>query len=96
MTYTAHRDNRFEYVDDVIRFIEENQCEACYFRKTWYEWGGDFAQDYPMCPEIEAPLSLEEPVAELDDKGSAGVVCSKFKLGDVPPPVDPDQLVLGE
>lgn len=96
LTYTAHRDERFQYVTEVIQFIEENQCEVCRFRKSPAEWDADHAVEYPMCPEIESTLIAEKPVEELDDKGSAGVVCSRFKLGDPPSPVDPDQLVLGE
>lgn len=96
MTYAAHRDERFQYVTDVIGFIEENQCKVCRFRKSEEDWDFDIANDYPMCVEIEGPLSLEEPVQALDDHGSAGVVCSKFALGAPPLPVDPNQLLLGE
>ena len=96
MTYTAHRDHRFEYVTDVMDFIEDNQCKVCRFRKNPNEWDRAHAEEYPMCLEIEPKVITEEPVEELDDAGPLGVVCSLFKLGDPPPPKDPDQLMLGE
>lgn len=93
MTYTPGRDGRFHYLWDLISFIEDNQCEVCYFRKREDE-DGNHAKEYPMCYEIEGQLILEEPVEELEDAGPKGVVCTKFKMGDPPPPTDPNQLEL--
>ena len=97
MSYKPHREYRFHDIWDLIHFIEENQCEACYFRKNPHEHDLQFATDYPMCYEIEGSIMSEEPVEELDDAGDSGVVCKRFKLGDPQPPDDPHQLsLLGE
>lgn len=87
MTYTAHRDYRFEYVGDVIEFIEERQCVTCKFcfDDPWT----------PMCGEISGAIVSEGPVEELDDLGDDGVVCRKYEsLPPEPEPVDEDQLEL--
>jgi hypothetical protein len=96
MTYRPHREVRFHDLWDLIHFIESNQCEACRFRKSPYDFDPNFATEFPMCPEVEADVISEEPVEALDDMGDQGVVCSRFKQGDPPMPEDPDQLVLGE
>lgn len=69
--YTAHRDYRFEYAHDVVHFIEEYQCGNCAFRKT--------DDEDTMCDEIAIGLLLQEPLADLDDKGDAGVVCTRYR-----------------
>lgn len=71
MSYKAHRDHRFEYVWEVMSFIEERQCNSCGFKSD--------RPDYPMCFEIEAELIEEEPVPALDDRGDDGVVCTKYR-----------------
>jgi hypothetical protein len=86
VTYTPHRDERFEYITDLMGFIEENQCTVCYFRSD--------REEYPMCFEIEGQIFTEEPVAELEDVGTQGVVCTKFRLDDPPEPVDTNQIPL--
>lgn len=95
MTYTPSRDSRFEYIEDLITFIEENQCRFCYFRKHPNQGDDpDHAESYPMCYAQEGAVYMEEPMDTLDDKGDDGVVCNLFKLGEPPLPVDPDQLSL--
>lgn len=94
MTYTPRRDERFGDLWQLLHFIEDNQCEACRFRKSPYDFDAQFAEEYPMCPEIEAELISEHEVKDLDDKGQDGVVCTRFKLGDPPSPEDPHQLTL--
>lgn len=83
MTYKATRDHRFEYVWDVMQFIEERQCETCAFKSD--------RDDYPMCFEIEAELISEEPVASLDDRGDDGVVCTRYRNDVLAEEAHPDQ-----
>jgi len=74
VSYTPKRDHRFEYVTDVISFVEERQCNDCVFKSD--------PEDYPMCFEVEGQLLVQDsefaPVAELDDRGEHGVVCVKY------------------
>lgn len=70
MVYIPRRDSRFEYIWDVMTFVEEQQCNSCAFKSD--------REDDPMCFEIEAELIAEEPVEALDDRGSDGVVCMKY------------------
>ena len=83
MTYTAKRDNRFEYVWDVMSFIEANQCWSCAFKSD--------RDGYPMCGEIELPLMEEKPVEALDDAGDDGVVCTKYRDEVLAEQEHPDQ-----
>lgn len=71
MAYRAHRDERFEYAEDVIRFIEKRQCGSCRFKQK----GGDDV----MCADIAVAITLEEKVKCLDDLGDKGVVCRKYE-----------------
>jgi hypothetical protein len=71
--YRPHRDHRFEYVTDVINHIEEIQCGSCVFRED-----GEF----PMCLPISGQLILEEPVEEINDLGSDGLTCTKYRNGE--------------
>lgn len=87
MTYTAHRDYRFEYAVDVIEFIEERQCVTCKFQFD--------DPSIPMCWEISSDILVQEPVEELDDLGNDGIVCRKYELlPPEPETVDEDQLKL--
>jgi len=87
MTYKAHRDYRFEYVGDVIEFIEERQCVTCKFQTD--------DPSMPMCWEFSGAIVCEEPVEELDDLGDDGIVCRKYEpLPPEPEPVDEYQLKL--
>lgn len=76
--------------------IEENQCGTCSFRKNPDD-DGQHALDYPMCYKVEGLIIEHEDVVKpLVRRPDGVVVCTEFKLGDPAPPVDPDQLVLGE
>lgn len=91
--YTPHRDSRFEYVWDVMQFIEENQCRNnCAFSKlNDHDEDKSHAEEYPMCYEIEGAIILEEPVAALDDHGDDGVVCTKFRDNNLVQEAAPEQ-----
>lgn len=84
MNYQPSRDHRFEYLWEVMSFIEERQCNTCRFKSD--------REDYSMCFEIEADLLDEGPVEALDDRGDDGVVCTKYATEQEP--VDEDQLTL--
>lgn len=87
MTYTPKRDYRFEYVGDVITFIEEYQCKGCAFMN-------DRGDGMFMCPEIEGELILEKSVPDLDDRGEHGVVCTRYRSVDDYTHPDPLQMEL--
>lgn len=70
--YIPKRDSRFEYVHEALFFIENNQCETCVFRQLDDE-------EMPMCLEISGKFFLEEPIVEVDDLGSDGIVCTKYR-----------------
>lgn len=78
MTYTPHRDPRFEYVHEAIEFIEETQCRVCVFRRTDDD-------DYPMCFPVSGDFYLEEPMDYITDLEDQGLVCQKFKVGNPTP-----------
>ena len=90
MTYEPHRDERFEYLWDLMHFIEENQCRTCAFSKLITE-KSSHAEEYPMCYEIEGELIQEIPVAALDDCGDEGVVCTLYRNAAVESESHPDQ-----
>ena len=76
--YRPHRDERFYYVWEAMHHLEENQCNTCVFKNT-----GD--PDYPMCLPISGQFILEEPVEEINDLGSDGLVCTKYRNGEPTP-----------
>lgn len=76
--YTPHRDERFEYVFEAMSHVEEKQCETCVFRRT-------DDPDYPMCFEISGQFILELPVEEINDLGSDGLACTKYRPGNPTP-----------
>jgi len=80
--YKPVRDYRFEYAEDAINFIEKHQCGNCIFRRTDQD---AIDYDYLMCAEISISISLEEPVEEIDDLGSNGLSCTKYRNGDPTP-----------
>jgi len=84
VTYKPQRDSRFEYLWEIMEFIEEKQCNTCQFKSD--------REDFSMCDEIEAQIIAEEPVEDLDDAGSHGVVCTKYEQER--PASDPNQLSL--
>lgn len=84
--YIPKRDYRFEYLWDVMSFIEENKCHDCAFKSD--------RPDYPMCFEIEAEIIDEKPVAALDDQGDDGVVCTRYRNEVLVEQEHPDQLRL--
>lgn len=71
MAYRAHRDDRFEYTENVILFIEREQCGSCRFRGP--------EKDELMCSKIAIAITLEEEVECLDDLGDKGIVCRRYK-----------------
>ena len=72
MKYSPKRDYRFEYLTDVMSFVEERQCHDCAFKSD--------RPDYPMCFEVEGELFAENgPVGALDDQGNDGVVCTRYR-----------------
>lgn len=73
--YKPGRDHRFEYATDVMDFIESHQCISCAFQSD--------REGYPMCFEIEADIFEEEPVADLDDRGDDGVVCTRYRHAEL-------------
>lgn len=85
-TYTPGRDYRFEYVTDVIEFVERFQCADCAFKESG---------EYPMCNEVSGQLLVQDsefaPVPELDDRGSDGVVCVKYRQDVLVEQEHPDQ-----
>ena len=95
--YVPRRDYRFEYIYDAVSFVEEYQCGTCRFRKNPDD-EGQHAIEFPMCFEVEAAIMAEDgPVEALDDLGTSGVVCVKYRQGNPEDfVVDPDQLTLGE
>lgn len=84
--YQPHRENRYEYIFDLMSDIEERQCQVCVYRSD--------REEYPMCFEIEGKIMTEEPVEELIDLDSQGVACTKFSPGEPLPDFDPNQLTL--
>jgi len=77
MTYTAHRNHRFQYAHEVIEFIEAGQCFDCVFRND--------DPEMPMFHEIAGSIVTEMPVEELEDVGNDGIVCTKYRQGDSTP-----------
>jgi hypothetical protein len=69
--YKPHRDSRFEYVWEVMEFIETRQCVTCAYKAG--------LEETPMCGPIENELIMEKPVADLDDVGDDGVVCRRYR-----------------
>lgn len=87
MKYVPGRDYRFEYLDDVMLFVEEYQCGTCAFKSD--------RPDYPMCFEVEAELFAENgPVQALDDLGEHGVECVRYRNVDDYTFPDPLQMEL--
>ena len=82
MTFFPRRDYRFEYLTDVMSFIER-QCATCAFKSD--------RPDYPMCFEIEAELFEEKPVEAFDDHGDDGIVCTKYREETLAEQEHPDQ-----
>lgn len=77
--YTPGRDYRFEYLWDLMEFIEEHQCRTCAFSKLVTD-NNAHAEEYPMCWAVEAQIMAEDgPVAALDDRGVEGVVCTRYR-----------------
>lgn len=76
--YTPGRDGRFEYLWELMHFIEDNQCHSCVFSKMVTD-RNTHGMEYPMCWEIEGALINEEPVPDLDDRGDEGVVCTRYR-----------------
>lgn len=91
--YTPHRDGRFHYLWDLMEFIEDNQCRKnCAFSKlNDPDTAADHANEYPMCYEIEGAIITEEPVADLDDHGDDGVVCTRYRDYDLVKQAEPEQ-----
>ena len=90
--YTPHRDSRFEYVFELIHFIEENQCRTCAFSKLQdHDEDKATAEEYPMCYPIEGEIMLEHPMACLDDRGAEGVVCTNYRNAELASQAHPDQ-----
>jgi hypothetical protein len=74
VSYTPHRDYRFEYVTEAMSFVEEFQCFDCAFR------GDD--DEFPMmgCHFGADQLMFEEEEIEFfDDLGDAGIRCHKWR-----------------
>lgn len=92
--YKPTRDHRFEYVWEVMEFIEENQCKGCAFKSEHGE--NSIGEPYFMCGEIEFLLADEQPVLDLDDVGDDGVVCRRYREEALAEQEHPDQLRLGE
>lgn len=91
--YKPTRSKNFEYIWDLMSFIEDNQCRNCAFSKLATE-NNSHADEYPMCYEIEAEIITEEPVAALDEQPDGSVVCTKYRsVGDYTQP-DPLQMEL--
>ena len=73
MTYTAHRDHRFEYAGDAIRNVEQNSCgvgPGCVHGST------DPDEPGGACP-ILAQILIEEPAAEIVDDGT-NLTCTNY------------------
>lgn len=85
MAYTPQRDHRFEYLWELMDFIEDTQCKSCAFRKSSDD------TDTPMCYEVEGLILLEEEVSCLYDYGEKGVFCTKYRTEES---YDPHQLEL--
>lgn len=79
--YKPRRDHRFEYVADVLHFIEINQCRGCAFSGS----------NFPMCDEIAIGLMLEHTIPDLDDLGDDGVVCRRYRDAELAEQEHPDQ-----
>lgn len=91
MTYTPGREERFEYIADIIAHIEETSCsKGCKVPDA-----NDVAEFGPggQCP-ILSRLYLELPVDELDDDGR-DIVCQARQPLDHPT-VDPFTVPLFE
>lgn len=69
MTYIPRRDYRFEYLHDVLNWMEEHVCSDCIFRKM-------DQTEYIMCHELEGKIFLEEPIEEWEDLGDLGLSCN--------------------
>jgi hypothetical protein len=90
--YQPHRDRRFEYVWEVMSFIEDNQCGTCAFKNPHGE--NTIGEPYMMCGPIEYELTVENPVEGLDDVGDDGVVCRLYREETLVEQEHPDQLRL--
>lgn len=78
--YKPRRDERFEYIWEAMRFIEDSQCKTCAFSKKAQDPDNEpHSSQYPMCYEIEAVLLQERPVEELEDAGLQGIICTKYR-----------------
>lgn len=84
--YEPKRDHRFEYIWDLMGFIEDNQCGTCAFKSD--------RPDYPMCGEIEAAVIEENEVPDLDDLGDDGLVCRRYREETLEEESHPDQSTL--
>jgi hypothetical protein len=79
---------------EMMTDIEENQCVTCSFRKD-PDVEGSHAIEYPMCYPVEGLIAqFEDVVDPLAKRDDGVVVCTEYKQGEPPPPVDPDQLSL--
>ena len=75
------RTSRFDYLWDLMSFIEDNQCRKdCAFSKlNDPDQDADHAEEYPMCFQIEGNIIIEEPVEELDEQSDGTVICNRYR-----------------
>lgn len=90
--YTPHRDNRFQYMWELMSYLERRQCHSCAFKHEHGESSN--GQPYTMCGKVESLIIQEMPVADLDDRGEHGVVCTKYMDEVLAEESHPDQLPL--
>lgn len=78
--YNPRRTARFEYLWEVMNFVEENQCRMCVHSKLKDpDENKSHAEEYPMCYEVEGAMMLEEPVHEFDEDEHGLITCNKFE-----------------
>lgn len=73
MTYTAHRDHRWEYAYETVQHIERRNCAmGCVH-------GDPGSEDEPggSC-EVLLDVILEQPTEELEDDG-VNLTCKRFE-----------------
>lgn len=66
--YVPRRTDRFEYVIDVINYVESQQCAGCAFRE----------ERDAMCTPVATSLIVERPCEELNELEDQTVVCTRF------------------
>lgn len=80
--YKPSRSARHYYMWDLMHEIEENQCRTCIHSKLQGGYDQEFAEEYPMCGQVEGEIITEAPVECLDELPDGMVVCTAYRNAD--------------